>query len=292
MALQRAIEMLDVEVGLACGVSPSREGQTLQGTNVTDNQQSLVQTSLATEKDYYEHGQVWAKALDECLTSWDIYFRHFFENNPDIKETFLEHAMPDGTKPLIQVLPEYVKGSGIGVYLQDTYSDKDYKELMKMQILQNTQDIDIETRSAIIKAISSGASTEEIHREVQILTGKIQEQAQAQQKAEQEFQAAQMEAQRNLMAYQSQLKVQEANLIHDYQKDTKLAIATIDAQSYALQADIDADGRNDELQKEELKIQADKEMQEKDLKAKEEMQKRDLESKEKIAKMKPKPVAK
>ena len=161
-----------------------------------------------------------------------------------------------------------------------------------MQILQNTQDIDIETRSAIIKAISWGASTEEIHREVQILTGKIQEQAQAQQKAEQEFQAAQMEAQRNLMAYQSQLKVQEANLIHDYQKDTKLAIATIDAQSYALQADIDADGRNDELQKEELKIQADKEMQEKDLKAKEEMQKRDLESKEKIAKMKPKPVAK
>jgi hypothetical protein len=292
MMLQRAIEMLDMEVGLACGVSPSREGQSIQGTNVTDNQQSLVQTSLATEKDYYEHGQVWVKALDECLNAWDIYFRHYFENNPDVKETFLEHAMPDGTRELIKILPEYTQQSGIGVYLQDTYSDKDYKELMKMQMLQNTQDIDIETRSAIIKAISSGASTEEIHREVQILTGKIQERAQQQQEAEQQFQAMQMQAQRDLMAYQSQLRVQEANLIHDYQKDTKLAIAEIDATSYAMSADIDQDKRNDELQKEEMKIKADKEMQGKELEAKKEMQKRDLESKEKIAKMKPNPASK
>ena len=47
LILQQVINALDIEVGLACGVSPSREGQQVQGTNVTDNQQSLVQTSLA-----------------------------------------------------------------------------------------------------------------------------------------------------------------------------------------------------------------------------------------------------
>jgi hypothetical protein len=71
-----------------------------------------------------------------------------------------------------------------------------------------------------------------------------------------------------------------------------LAIAEIDATSYAMSADIDQDKRNDELQKEEMKIKADKEMQGKELEAKKEMQKRDLESKEKIAKMKPNPASK
>lgn len=277
--LQNAIQALDIEVGLACGVSPSREGQVLQGTNVTDNQQALVQTSLATERDYYEHGRVWTEALDESLGAWDIYFQHFFENNPDAKETFLEHAMPDGTRELIKILPEYVHANGLGVYLQDTYSDKEYKEMMKMQINQNTQELDIETRSAINKSISSGASTEEIHREIQMMMEGIRRRQQEQQEAEANFLKQKEEADRNLLKYQSELRTGEAIAITDSQTALKIRLAELDAEKWRMQNDVNKDNVDDKLMQIDKEYKHKKELQEAEDKTKIEVAKINAKSK-------------
>lgn len=288
--LQQAIQALDIEVGLACGVSPSREGQQVQGTNVTDNQQALVQTSLATEKDYYEHSQIWTEALNECLHAWDIYFKKYFEDNPDSNEMLIEHGMPDGTRELIKVIPDFLSFEDTGVYLQDTYSDKEYKDMMRVTLQQNTQEIDIETRSAMTKLIASGASTEEIHREVQMLMGNIYERQKQQQEAERAMLAEKDKFARDLMAYQSQLRVQENLAISSGQEASKIEIEKIKSSVFALQADINANAINDALEIEQLKIQADKEKQQKEHSHEFEVIEAETKQKVTVEKAKPKPT--
>lgn len=288
--LQNFIQALNVEVGLNCGVPPSREGMTMQGTNVTDNQQSLVQTSLATERDYFEHGRIWNEGLNECLEGWDIYFRNHFEKNPDIKETFLEYITPDGTKELISVLPEHVSQSGYGVFLQDSFSDVKYKNFMELQMQQNTQDIDIVTRSMILKSIANGASSEEIHREIQLMYDAIQKKAQQQQEAEQQAQLQAIQMQKDTLTFQSQLRVQENLAITAGQEASKIEIEKIKASVFALQSDINKDMIADSTEEVKMKIEADKEKlrmeQEHDFKVIEAEKKADIE----IEKSKPKPV--
>lgn len=292
MILQRAIEMLDIEVGLNCGVSPAREGQIVQGTNVTDNQQSLIQTTLATQKDYYEHGQVWTEALNESLHAWDIYFQNHFEKNPDDDSTVLEYITPDGTKELISVLPDYTKSQDYGIFLTSTYSDTEYKQLMEARILQNTNDIDMATASAISKAIKSGASAEEIHREIQMMVDANQKRAEEMQKMEMQSRQQNIEDQKALAIFQSQLKVQEAKEIARAQQAGKVEIARIDAERFALQADIDKSGVNDDLEKERMKIEAEREKQEKQFKHEKEMLDKEIQGKKEIERAKPKPTTK
>lgn len=290
LMLQQAINALDIEVGLACGVSPSREGQQVRGTNVTDNQQSLVQTSLATEKDYYEHGVVWTEAINESLHQWDVYYKKFFEDNPDVKETFIENAMPDGTKELIKVIPDFLAFEDVGVYLEDSYSDKEYKDIMKATLMQNTQEIDMATRSTILKSITSGASKEEIHREIQMLTQALEEKAKQAQEMEAKMLQEKDKFQRELMAYQSELRVQESLAISAGQEASKIEIEKIKASVFALQADINNNMMADSTEEVKLKIAADKEMQEKQINADKELKEMDIQGKVAIEKAKPKPT--
>lgn len=289
--LQNFIQLLDIEVGLNCGVPPQREGQLVQG-NVTDNQQVLVQTALATEKDFFEHSRIWNQALNEYLLSYDQYFKQLFEKNPDLSETFLEYISPDGTKELIKVIPDYVSQEGYGVFVQDGYSDKEYKDLMKLQMAQNTLDVPIELRSAILKNIVSGASTEEVHREIQMFADTLQKKQQQMQEMEQQTIEAQKQAQRDLMKYQSDLRVLEAVQINESTKQTKIELEKIAAERFALQEDINKNNEADSIEQERIKQEHEDKRQEKELEAKEKITKADNETKLKIASMKPKTTGK
>jgi len=288
IAFQQFIQLLDMEVGLACGVPPQREGQMVQG-NVTDNQQVLVQTSLATEKDFFEHARIWNEALTETLNAWDIYFKNYFENHPNQEVSFLEYVAPDGTKELIEVIPSHLSQSGYGLFLQDAYSDKEYKEMMKNQIYQNTQDISIELRSEILKGLSNGASSEEIHRSIQLLQKTIEEKQMKMQEAEQQAIEANKKAQMDLMKYQSDLRLQEATQIAIINNQGKLEQSKVEVQRYALESDINANQINDNLEIKQIEIQADKEMQDKQIEADIKLKEMDIQAKKDIEKMKPKP---
>lgn len=270
--LQNFIQLLDIEVGLNCGVPPQREGQMVQG-NVTDNQQVLIQTALATEKDFFEHSRVWNTVLMEYLQSYDQYFQKMFEKNPDMSETFLEYITPDGTAELIQILPSYISQSGYGLFVQDGYSDKEYKDLMKMQMAQNTMDVPIEMRSNILKNITSGASTEEIHREIQMFADAIQKRQQQAQEMEQQMIENQKQAQLDLMKYQSELRVLEAQQMNEATKETKIELEKIAAERFALQEDINKNKISDSVEKEKIKQQHEDMRHDKELKSKEKIAK-------------------
>jgi hypothetical protein len=173
--------------------------------------------------------------------------------------------------------------------MQDSYSDKEYKDMMKATLMQNTQEIDMESRSAIMKAITSGASTEEVHREIQMLTQNLQERAKQAQEMEAKMMQEKDAFQRELLAYQSELRVQEGLAISAGQETSKIEIEKIKASVFALQSDINKDMIADSTTETQMKIDADKEMQDKQIEADKELKEMDIDGKIKVEKAKPKP---
>ena len=289
MNLNRLADLIDNELGLACGVSKSREGQLVTNTNVTDNQQSIVQTTLQTEPFYKAHAQFWADMLSRSLDLWDVYFENYFDKYPDAEEYILEHMVPDG-KELIRVKREYLSPGAMGIFVIDGYGNRQYQDFMMQKIAQNTQDTPLDQISEILKDVSAGLSSEEIHRKIQVFADTQRKRIEQQQKAEMEMQKQALVSRQEDLKYQSELRVAEAIAISNDKKEHDVAIAQIEADDRRLANDVDKDGRNDEIQKTQMKIEADKEMLDKQIEADKELERIKTEGKIQIEKAKPKPA--
>ena len=283
--LQNFIELLDIELGMAMGVSKIREGNPIKGTNVTDNQQALLQVNLQTEPYYHAHAEIWNEAISEYLCAYDQYFKKWFRGNPDSNEHLLEYISSDGTKELIQVLPEYLEGEQIGLFVTTGYSDQQYANILKEKLIQNTIEEPLDVLSGILKEISNNASAEEIHRKIQEFSDDQRRRQEAQVKREQEMAAQLKSDQGELLAYQSELRKDEKIAEQVERRLTATEAAEIESKRFQLAADIDQNKQADSIQKEEIKQDAEDKRQDKELAFKRE----ELQSKEKIAKMKPTP---
>lgn len=253
--LQNFINMLDLELGMAVGVPPQREGQLVPNTNVTDNQQSLMQTMLQTELYYMWHNMVWNQVLNEHLINLDTYFKLWFEENPNSKEHLLEYIAPDGAKELIRITPDTLDHENIGLFITDSSSDKLYMDYMLANIhpvFQNAGE-GAEAMSSILKAISSGASKEEVHKMILEESDRQRKRMEERYKMEQETLAQAKAEERDLEKYKSDLKIEEAIAREIERRKTEIERAEISATTFALQKDIDKNQVNDDIQKEKLK---------------------------------------
>lgn len=287
--LNHLADLVDIELGIACGVSKAREGQMVSNSNVTDNQQSIVQTTLQTEPFYKKHAHDWAKILSKLLDNWDVYFKKYFEDNPDSENCFLEFIAEDG-KELIEVKPEYLSTGDLGIFVVDGYNDKMYQDLMVQKLIQNTQDTPIDALSNILKNIASGMSAEETHRQIQLFQADQQKRQENMQKMELQMQQEAMKAQQDTLKYQSDLRIEEALAKHNITEQYNLDKVAIEAQRFKLAQDVDADGRADTIQLAEKEIEAEKEMQRIQIEANKELE--DIKTKGKIAIEKAKPKTK
>ena len=277
-----------MELGLAMGVPPQRESQVIPGTNVTDNQQALVQSTLTTETYYFWHNKVWSHALNTHLKNLWTYIRKQFIKGE--KDCVFEYILPDGTKELITVTPDHINGlEDVGIYLHDTPQEQRYIDMMTQKILQNTVDPNTaDAMSSILKAINSGASVEEIDKMIRMESDRIRSAQDQKLQQEQQLQAQIKQDTFETMKYQSDLALQAKLTEIGATKELELEKAKIQATMYALQNDINQDNINDGIEKEKLRIQADKEMQDKDLNFKKEELKVNKDLKEKEIKNKPK----
>lgn len=286
--LQQFIELLDVELGMAMGVSKIREGNPIKGTNVTDNQQALLQVNLQTEPYYHAHAEIWNAAINEYLQSYDQYFKKWFRENPDSKEHLIEYIAPDGTKELIQVLPEYLEGEQVGLFVTTGYSDQQYANILKEKLIQNTIDEPLDVLSSILKDISNNNSAEEIHRKIQMFSDDQRKREEQRFKMEQDAIASQKDAQRELLTYQSELRKDEKIAEQVEKRLTATEAAEIESKRFQLAADVDNNKIADTITKEEMKQDAEDKRQDKEL----EFKREELKSKERIAKSKPKTTSK
>lgn len=261
---ENLIQMLDLELGLAMGVPPSREAQVMRNTNVTDNQQSLIQSALVTEAYFFWHNKIWASVLNEHLKNLFTDLRLYFFKNPDKKETIYEYFLPDGTSDVLKITPNHLQASDVGIFLQENSQEQVYLNMLTQKIMQNTVDTNtMDSMSAVLKAISSGSSVEEIDKLIRIEADKIRQMQEQRMQQEQAIQAELEEKQINLMKMEKELD-------HDYkiaelliQKDTRIEEANIKVNLFALEKDINQDMINDDIEMENIRTES-KEKIEKD----------------------------
>lgn len=247
---QQLINLIDNEMGIAMGVNAQREAQVAANTNVTDNQQALFQSSLTTDYLFFWHHKVWSHVLNEHLISMDIFFRKLFEDNRDMNEYLFEYVLPDNTKEIIKVMPDYLNHNDIGIYLSDADQDKLYIDYM----LQNLQPIaqnagqGADSISTILKAIASGASASEIDKMIREEADRQRQRQQEQQQAQEQIQAQMKQAQMEMMKYQSDLRKEEAIAAQEARNAGMALNAEIEMMKFARQSDINQNEVNDRLE--------------------------------------------
>lgn len=241
MFLQNLLQSIDVEIGMAMGISPQRESQMVE-SNVTDNQQAIMQSSLATESYFFYHSEVWKTVLNEYLYQFRQYCENIFSENPERKEHFLEYILPDGTKELFDITPDVLEHTDIGLFLTNTGQERVYKDLMLQSIHAFSQNAGegMEEVSLMAQLITSDNSPQEIHRQLEVLSERKSKRAQEMQKMEQEHQeklmAMQTESREDVQAHEiEKIVVKEVE-----RRRTEIEKATIAALGWSEGEDEDA----------------------------------------------------
>lgn len=288
VGLQNLIQLIDVEMGIAMGIPPARESQVIPGTNVTDNQQSLIQSTLTTESYFFWLNKHWAKVLNEHLHNLATECRlHFAKGH---KEHIFEYILPDNTKELLRVTPANLKNNDIGVYVHESPQEERYIEYMTQKILQNTVDPNtMDATSTVFKAITSGGSVEEINKIIQMEADKVRKHTEEQMKRQEQMQAQFKKDQMDLQDREYDKRIEEAVAKEIEKRKTEVLKENIKIEAEAIQKDIDKNSINDDIQKEQMKIDAERDKQLRDLATKERIEDKKIQSNEKIARMKPSP---
>lgn len=178
--LHRILEYIDREIGMSMAIPIQAQGQVSPNSNASDNLRNLQQGYTMIEWYMVEFSEITRSVLEEYLNQFTGYYRRFFRDYPNIKEHFLNYIVPNGSRKAIKILPKYLDYGNIGLFLNSNQSDEEYRQLMKtlaLQPLAQNAGQGVEIVSTLTKAITSGASSAEVHKMI-VLASKEQEERQ------------------------------------------------------------------------------------------------------------------
>lgn len=198
MNLQNLLEYIDREIGLSMGISPQREAAFSANSNVTDNQQALVQSSHITEPYFYLHNEYWKTALNDYIINFRTYCQKELE---DGRKAIFNYILPDGTTELFNVSDNMLQHTDIGLYVSNSGQEQKYLDSMEHLALTFAQNSGegIEVISTLLKSITQGASPEEVHKMIQVELEK-------QRKRQEAMQTQQLQSQEKIVQMQTTLR--------------------------------------------------------------------------------------
>lgn len=286
---------LDEQIGEAAGISKPREGQMSPNSNVTDNQQSIAQSSHITEYYFNRHNELWRHIISYYLDCFIIWAKNWFEMNPGKKEFFLQYVLDRGSIASLAVTPEYLDNSDFGIFIELGTSSEEYRtkmEQLMLPLVQNQMQ-GAEAVSEILKSRRDGTSPEEIHKMIQTLSRKQEEQMQAQMEQQQQQLQQQAQAEQAIEQQKHQNKMEQLQLQETLRRETQVQVATIRAMSFDEDKDRDDDGMPDVLEVAKYNTEADIKMRKQKLdeekfKHQKEVDKQKMEIEKKKAAQKPK----
>lgn len=257
--LLQLLGWLDVQIGLACGVSPQREAQFSSNTNVTDNQQAIVQSSHITEHYFRKHNDLWKKIMEAYINYAKLAWK-----DKKIKRQYL---MPDLTVQTLEIKDtEKLLNADLGLFVTDSGKEFEYiNQMAEMTKLMAQNGASIETVSYILKARAQGTSPEEIHKMITKLQLDAEKRQQATAKAQQENEKAiaQMEIEAESRKFAHEIDIEKIKGEYTLEK------ANIDASRFQKAADSDDDGEPDIVEVAKLKLEENKHLSELEIKNKE-----------------------
>lgn len=253
--LQQLCQLINAELGISIGIPPQREAATAPNTNVTDNKQALIQSTLATQSLFYFHDKVWSHALNEYLFLLKQYIKMNFEAGT--KYFRLNYVSTDGTKEYLEVTPDQLeKLEDVGMYLHDSGKEQLYFNFMTSpQIIQafaQNQGEGIENISGILRALVRSNSVEEVHEMIQNEATKQAERQQRMAEMQEKAKLEAIEAAKNLEKYKSDLKLESDILRLQQQGANNLQQAEIQSHSLAMQFDINENKISDTIEKTQM----------------------------------------
>lgn len=269
MNLDALATQVNVKCGLAMGISPQREAIVTSGTNVTDNRQSLMQSSLSTQTYFFYHDKIWQDILNEHLYNLKVWIQKVFEND-DVKEHPLQYVLPNGSVETLKIHRGMVeKLEDVGLYVYNTGKDKMYFDIMmsNMQALFQNMDGDVSAISGVLKSLTSTNSVEEVHKEIQMLAKRNQEQQQRLEQAKMQTIEAQKKAQYDALKYQSELNLASDLKYLEAESEIKRLVAQLDAEKLRNANDVNANKMADSIELEREKMQHETEENAKDREA-------------------------
>jgi hypothetical protein len=226
LIMQNLLELIDRQIGLNMLIPQQATGQYSASSNVTDNQAAVNSSYTMTEMYYHVHNDMMKSLLNEYLIQFTNYYKNYFEENPQVTETYLNYILPDSTRKLITIKPELLDHEGLGVFLQDTTYNEAYRRNVAqyaLQALSQNRGEGAEVISDLVMAVSRGESPEKIHKMIQIAT-----------KKQQEFAMKMQEQQSQAAAQLEQLKQQGIVQEHDFKMEEIQLTKDLDAQIKAL----------------------------------------------------------
>jgi len=242
--MQNLLDLLDRQMGLEMLVPIQATGMYSASSNVTDNQAAVTSSYTMTEEYYHVHNDLMKSVLNEYLSQFTTYYKNYFEDNPDVEQCYLNYNLPDGSKKLLTIKPEYLDNEGLGIYLSDTTYNEDYRRTilqLGLQPLAQNRGEGVEIISELVMAITRGESPEKVHKMLVISAKKQREQAEAMQKQAYE-QATNLEkTKQDALDKQHANKLEEINLI----KDRDAEIAALKTSDFSPDKDVDKNGIND-----------------------------------------------
>lgn len=247
--LQNLLEYLKREISMAMGISPQRQSNFQNNSNVTDNQQAIAQSYAITEPYFYGHSEIWKSALNEYIKNFRIYCKNQFEFHNQ-KELSFQYFLPDNTSEILKLTPDSLSHEDIGLVLVSSSSTEKYAQYMLQYAQAFAQNAGEGTSiiSSIIKDIVQGSSPEEIHKRIQ-----IEERKQSQRQVE--LQQQQAASQKELQQMQLEMRKNEQEheiLLTQLEIEGKKEVALIN--SYSRVEDQDANDNNVPDQLEILKL--------------------------------------
>ena len=247
LIMQNLLELIDRQIGLNMLIPQQATGQYSASSNVSDNQAAVNSSYTMTEMYYHVHNDMMKSLLNEYLIQFTNYYKNYFEENPQVTETYLNYILPDSTRKLITIKPELLDHEGLGVFLQDTTYNESYRRNVAqyaLQALSQNRGEGAEVISDLVMAVSRGESPEKIHKMIQIAT-----------KKQQEFAMKMQEQQSQAAAQLEQLKQQGIQQEHDFKleeiqltKDLDAQIKALDIYKFNEDKNTDKDGIEDPIE--------------------------------------------
>lgn len=277
MNLQNLKELIKREIGLAMGISPQRESNFSSSSNVSDNQQAIIQSHTITEPLFFKCALVWRDVLNDYLTAFRLYYQKQFEvfNQKELSEHIW---LPDGSQELLKITPEHITHADIGLLLTNTSDAERYTELMLEQsfAFAQNQGQGIVPVSQLIKDIVSGASPEEVHKKIAILE---------QQTNERQQQMQQMQSEQQMQLEQMRIDAREDEQAHEVnlvriKADLDLQRETIKSLGFAQETDLNNNQIPDVIDEAKLILEERKlDLKQQEFQHKKEMDKKNLNKK-------------
>lgn len=187
--MQNLLDLLDREMSIQMLVPPNAEGNFQPYSNATDNQMAIKTGSIIAESYYAEHNEIIRQMINEYLLQFRNYYIRFFEENPDVEETFLSYVLPNTGKEVIRITPDLLTHEDIGVFLKESLYSRQYREFIsgRLQDIAQNQGQGVEILSELVMSLARGDAPEEIHYKIQGVTRKQQERMQEMQQMQQQI---------------------------------------------------------------------------------------------------------